>query len=97
MKRNYIPLTLMLIAGAFTIILTSMQDYPTVERFTVLFAVMLLFYLLGSILLAFLNSFEKDIKRKEDEKREAERKAELERLEKEAQEAKEAKDSEKVK
>lgn len=66
----------MLLAGAVTCIITFIQDYPITERLVILLAVLVLFYLLGSILVWTLNFFD----HQNDEKR----KSEGEVIEKEA-------------
>ena len=60
----------MLLAGAVTCIITFIQDYPITERLVILLAVLVLFYLLGSILVWTLNFFDhqNDEKRKSIEK-----------------------------
>lgn len=93
MKRKFIPLIFMLIAGAFTVIITAVRDYPMTQRLVVIFAVMLLFFLLGSVFLSFLNAFERDIRRKEIARLEAERQAELARQEEEEKAAQAAKEA----
>ncbi len=76
MNRRSLPLVLMLLAGAVTCIITFIQDYPITERLVILLAVLVLFYLLGSILVWTLNFFD----HQNDEKR----KSEGEVIEKEA-------------
>ena len=66
----------MLLAGAVTCIITFIQDYPITERLVILLAVLVLFYLIGSILVWTLNFFD----HQNDEKR----KSEGEVIEKEA-------------
>ena len=66
----------MLLAAAVTCIITFIQDYPITERLVILLAVLVLFYLLGSILVWTLNFFD----HQNDEKR----KSEGEVIEKEA-------------
>jgi len=58
MNRKNIPLVLMLSAGAVTCIITFIQQHTMVERLAVLLAVLVLFYLLGSVLVWTLNYFE---------------------------------------
>ncbi len=58
MNRKNIPLVLMLSAGAVTCIITFIQRYTMVEKLAVLLAVLVLFYLLGSILVWTLNYFD---------------------------------------
>lgn len=59
MNRKNIPLLLMLPAGAVTFIITMIQGYVMVEKLAILLAVLVLFYLLGSILVWTLNYFDK--------------------------------------
>lgn len=66
----------MLLAGAVTCIITFIQGYSMTERLVILLAVLVLFYLLGSILVWTLNFFD----HQNDEKR----KSEGEVIEKEA-------------
>lgn len=86
-KRRYIPLGLMLLAGAVTCIITFSEDYDLLTRLVLLFCVMLVFFLLGVVVESFLNSFEKEIKEKEEEERRL--REEQEKKEREEQEAKE--------
>ncbi|MCM1025669.1 MAG: hypothetical protein NC432_04500 [Roseburia sp.] len=58
MNRKNMPLILMLTAGAVTCIITFLKGYPTVVKLSLLFAVLLLFYVLGSILKGTLDYFE---------------------------------------
>lgn len=58
MNRKNIPLVLMLSAGAITCIITFIQRYTIVEKLAVLLAVLVLFYLLGSVLVWTLNYFD---------------------------------------
>jgi uncharacterized membrane protein YqjE len=59
MSRKMIPLLLMLIAGAVTCVVTFLRDDPVIVKMTALLAVMLLFYILGSILKWVLNYFDR--------------------------------------
>lgn len=76
MNRKNLPMVLMLLAGAITCIITFVRDYAMVERLGILFGVLLLFYLLGSILVWTLDFF--------DMQNEQKRKEEGEVIEKEA-------------
>lgn len=58
MNRKIMPLILMLTAGAVTCIITFIKGYPTAVKLSLLFAVLLLFYFLGSILKMTLDFFE---------------------------------------
>lgn len=77
MNRKNLPMVLMLLAGAITCIITFIRDYAMVERLGILFGVLVLFYLLGSILVWTLDYF--------DMKNEEKRKEEGEVIEKEAE------------
>lgn len=59
MKRKYMPLTLMLLAGAVTAIITFIKQYTMIQRLSALLAVLLVFYALGSIFKWLLDTFEK--------------------------------------
>ena len=58
MKRNYMPLILMLSAGAITAIITFVKQYTMVQRLSALLVVLLIFYALGSLLKWLLDTFE---------------------------------------
>ena len=58
MKRKYMPLILMLLAGAITAIVTFIKRYTMVQRLSALLAVLLIFYALGSLLKWLLDTFE---------------------------------------
>ena len=66
MNRKNIPLILMLVAGLVTIVITYIRQYSILSKLAVLFAVMLVFYCLGSTLVWFLDHFDA-----ENEKRNA--------------------------
>lgn len=53
------PLILMLVAGAVTCIITFFQEYTIFERLLILFIVLLVFYILGSIMKFTLNYFDR--------------------------------------
>lgn len=53
------PLILMLVAGAVTCIITFFQEYTVFERLLILFIVLLVFYILGSIMKFTLNYFDR--------------------------------------
>lgn len=59
MKRKYMPLILMLLAGAITSIITFIKQYTMIQRLSALLAVLLIFYALGSIFKWLLDTFEK--------------------------------------
>ncbi len=58
MKRKYMPLILMLSAGAVTAVITLIKQYTMVQRLGALLAVLLIFYGLGSLLKWLLDTFE---------------------------------------
>ncbi len=58
MNRKNVPLLIMLGAGAVTSIITYIQQYSLTKKLVILFAVLLVFWILGSILEMTLNRFE---------------------------------------
>ena len=68
------PLLLMLIAGACTCIITLVRSYSVLASLVALFAVMLLFYCMGSAIRLLLDRF--DRQNEEKAKQEQETKAE---------------------
>lgn len=58
MKRKYMPLILMLLAGAITAIITFIKQYTMIQRLSALLVVLLIFYALGSLLKWLLDTFE---------------------------------------
>jgi Ca2+-dependent lipid-binding protein len=58
MNRNNMPLILMLVAGAATCVLTFIYSYTIFERLLILFIVLLVFYILGTIMKSTLNYFD---------------------------------------
>ena len=60
MYRRFLPLILMLTAGAVTCIITMVRQYPLLSQMMVLFAVLVLFYLLGNIIKWTLDYFDKE-------------------------------------
>lgn len=67
MNRKNIPLLLMLTAGAVTCIITYVRQYSVLEKLVSLFAVLLVFWLLGSILEWTLNYFDAQNEKKRQE------------------------------
>lgn len=59
MYRRYIPLILMLTAGAVTCIITMVREYPMLQQLAVLLVVLGVFYLLGCIIKWTLDYFER--------------------------------------
>ena len=74
MNRKNMPLLLMLVAGACTCIITLVRSYSVFASLVALFAVMLLFYCLGSAIRLLLDRF--DRQNEEKAKQELETKAE---------------------
>lgn len=58
MKRKYMPLILMLLAGAITAIITFIKQYTMIQRLSALLVVLLVFYALGSLFKWLLDTFE---------------------------------------
>ncbi|MBR1478102.1 MAG: hypothetical protein IJ608_09110 [Lachnospiraceae bacterium] len=58
MNRNTMPLLLVLISGLATLIVTFFSEYELVARLLILFVVMLIFYILGSIIKFMLDRFD---------------------------------------
>lgn len=67
MNRKNIPLLLMLTAGAVTCIITYVKKYSVNTQLIALFAVLVIFYVLGSVLVWTLNYFEKQNEEKRGE------------------------------
>lgn len=65
------PLLLMLIAGACTCIITLVRSYSVLSSLVVLFAVMLLFYCLGSSIRLLLDRFDRQNEEKAKQEQEA--------------------------
>jgi phosphotransferase system glucose/maltose/N-acetylglucosamine-specific IIC component len=59
MNRNNMPLILMLVAGAVTCIITFLNSYTISQRLLILFIVLLVFYILGTIMKSTLNYFDR--------------------------------------
>ena len=71
MNRRYMPLILMLSAGAVTCIITFVQNYSILDKLIALLVVLVLFYFLGNILKSTLDYFDKQNKAKEEEEKKA--------------------------
>ena len=67
MNRKNIPLLLMLAAGAVTCIITYIKKYPVNTQLIALFAVLVVFYVLGSVLVWTLDYFERQNEEKRGE------------------------------
>lgn len=72
MDRKYMPLILMLAAGAVTCIITFVQNFSALDKLIALFIVLIIFYFLGSVLKATLDYFDKQNKEKEEAEKEKE-------------------------
>ena len=59
MKRRLLPLTLMLIAGLVTVIITFIRGYSIIYKLVSLLVVFLVFYCVGSVIVYFLDHFDK--------------------------------------
>lgn len=59
MNRKYLPLILMLLAGAVTCVITFVRDYTILGKLGALFIVFVVFFILGNILRSTLDFFEK--------------------------------------
>lgn len=58
MYRRYVPLILMLTAGAVTCIITMIREYSMLQMLLTVFSVLVIFYFLGSVMVWMLNFFE---------------------------------------
>lgn len=65
------PLLLMLVAGACTCIITLVRSYSVLASLVALFAVMLLFYCLGSAIRLLLDRFDRQNEEKAKQEQEA--------------------------
>ncbi len=80
MKRDSMPLILMLCAGAVTCVITFIQNYPIWAKLLSLLIVLIVFYFLGSVLKWTLDTFDRQNDKKSKEEGEV--------IEKDAEEAK---------
>lgn len=83
MDRKYMPLFLMLVAGAVTCIITFIQNYSVLHKLVSLLIALLVFYFLGSVIRWTLDYF--------DEQNEKKAKEEGEVIEKETEDGAEEK------
>ncbi|MBE5873894.1 MAG: hypothetical protein E7287_05725 [Lachnospiraceae bacterium] len=67
MNRKYMPIILMLVAGAVTCIITFLKNYSISAKLISLAVVLVLFYTLGSVLKGLLDNFEKQNDKKSKE------------------------------
>ena len=58
MNRRYLPLLLMLVAGAVTSIITFVRDFTILQKLIALLAVLLIFFVLCSLIKWMLNTFD---------------------------------------
>lgn len=77
MNRKFMPLILMLVAGAVTCVITFIQNFSVLGKLGSLLAVLVIFYFLGSVLCWTIEFFEKQNEEKSTEEGEV--------IEKEAQ------------
>ncbi len=59
MNRKYLPLILMLAAGAVTCVINLIRQYPMLNQMIVLFVVLVVFYILGCVLKWTLDLFDR--------------------------------------
>lgn len=71
MNRKNMPLLLMLVAGACTCIITLVRSYSVLASLVALFAVMLLFYCMGSAIRLLLDRFDRQNEEKAKQEQEA--------------------------
>lgn len=64
MNRKYIPLFLMLVAGAVTTIITFIRQYSVIDKLVSLLVVLLIFLFLGNVLRYTLDYFDKENEKK---------------------------------
>lgn len=64
-RLNHLPVMIMLIAGAFTSIVTFALKYETVTALWILIGVLILFYILGTVVQRIIYKFEEEIAEKE--------------------------------
>lgn len=67
MNRKHLPLIIMLSAGAVTCVINMVRRYPLLSQMLILFGVLVLFYLLGSVLKWTLDYFEQQNSKKTSE------------------------------
>lgn len=58
MNRRYLPLLLMLVAGAVTSIITFVRDFTILQKLIALLSVLVIFYGFGSLIKWMLNTFD---------------------------------------
>ena len=67
MKRKLLPLTMMLVAGLVTVIITFIRNCSIIYKLVSLLIVFLIFYFIGSVIVYVLNYFDKVNQPPEDE------------------------------
>lgn len=67
MNRKTLPLLLMLIAGAFTAVMTFIWGYPLKDRLVALLLVLLIFCFLGNTMKWLLDYFDKQNEKRAEE------------------------------
>lgn len=67
MNRKNLPMLFMLTAGAVTCVVTYIMDYSVIAKLTTIFAMLVLFYLFGSVLKWTLDFFERQNEEKQKE------------------------------
>lgn len=73
MNRKYMPLIIMLTAGAVTCVITYIRQYSIMGKLGTLLLVLILFYFLGNVLKWTIDRFEKqNTEKAEKEAKEAE-------------------------
>ncbi|MBQ3852523.1 MAG: hypothetical protein II760_03980 [Lachnospiraceae bacterium] len=65
MKRKLLPLTMMLCAGLVTAVITFIRGYSIIYKLASLLIVFLVFYAIGSVIVMFLDHFDKVNSRQE--------------------------------
>ena len=60
MNRKSLPLILMLVAGLVTVVITFLRDYSIPGKLGTLLLVLVIFYCVGTIIVWFLDKFEKE-------------------------------------
>lgn len=59
MDRKWMPLIMMLTAGAVTCVINLIRQYPMTDQLVVLFIVLVVFYILGCVLVWTLDLFDR--------------------------------------
>lgn len=64
MDRKWMPLIMMLTAGAVTCVINLIRQYPMTDQLVVLFIVLVVFYILGCVLVWTLDLFDRQNEKK---------------------------------